>query len=193
MSASSLPLPELLQRASAGDEAAAAELVAAYEPEIRRFVRFRLTSPSVRRFIDSVDVSQSVLARFFVVVQSGDVEITSHSQLRGLLLTMANHRLLDHVRRQHAARRDGRRLAGNEALEWSPAAGKTPSEFVSEKELFEMLLDRLSEQDRRLVEARLEGHSWGELAKRFGLSAEAARKRVTRALDKAAAGTKLVK
>jgi hypothetical protein len=57
---------DLLRRARQGSEQAAADLIRAYEPERRRFIRFRLTDPDLHRFLDSPDVCQSVLASFFV-------------------------------------------------------------------------------------------------------------------------------
>ena len=180
-------LRDLLRRAAEGDEEAASQLVSAYEPEIRRFVRFRLTSPSVRRLIDSVDISQSVLAKFFVIVQERDLAIDTESQLCRLLRTMAGNKIRDHVRRQHAARRDGRRTTGDTELTNRPDVRKSPSETVAERELYDMLLARLSPTDRQLVQMRIDGAPWQDLASHFGLSPEAARKRVTRALDRAAA------
>ena len=56
---------ELITRVRAGNEEAAAELVREYEPEIRREIHFRLTDPSLRRIVESVDICQSVLANFF--------------------------------------------------------------------------------------------------------------------------------
>ena len=58
---------ELIGRVRAGDALAAAEVVRRYEPALRRAVRARLRrDPRLCRLLDSVDVSQSVLASFFV-------------------------------------------------------------------------------------------------------------------------------
>ena len=62
-----------------GEEQAATELVQRYEPELRRFVRFRLTNGRLRRHVDSVDICQSVLGRFFVGLFAG----RSSSRRRG--------------------------------------------------------------------------------------------------------------
>ena len=53
-------------RALGGD--ACTELVRLYENEVRHFIRYRLNGPKMRRFLDSVDVCQSVFAKFFVRV-----------------------------------------------------------------------------------------------------------------------------
>ena len=59
-------LPALLDRIRAGDQGAATELVRRYEPALRRSVRLRLRDPRLRRVLDSSDVCQAVLLRFFV-------------------------------------------------------------------------------------------------------------------------------
>src|SRR5947207_683217 len=60
------PFRDLMARVRDGDQQAAADLVRALEPELRRAVRVRLSDPRLRRTVDSVDVCQSVLANFFV-------------------------------------------------------------------------------------------------------------------------------
>src|SRR4051794_23122623 len=83
--------PDLIRRVRAGEPQAAAELVCRYEPEIRRFIRVRLTDPHLRRTLDSVDISQSVLAAFFVRVIAGQFDLEEPSQLIKLLVTMAHN------------------------------------------------------------------------------------------------------
>jgi hypothetical protein len=58
-----------------GDQLAAAEIVQQYEPEFRREVRVRLHDPRLRRVLDSMDISQSVLGSFAVRVASGQSEL----------------------------------------------------------------------------------------------------------------------
>src|SRR5262245_960432 len=97
--------PELIARARAGEERAAAELVRRYEPEIRREVRFVLRDPFLRRTFDSMDVCQSVLASFFSRAALGEYDIDSPQDLKRLLIRMARNKAVDAVRRQRAGRR----------------------------------------------------------------------------------------
>src|SRR5262245_48526015 len=55
---------DLIARVRAGDEAAAGELFRRYERAVRIRVRARLTGPSVRRLLDSIDVCQDVMKSF---------------------------------------------------------------------------------------------------------------------------------
>ena len=79
---------EFLRRIRAGDDEAAQELVARYEPLIRREVRLRIEDDRLNRAFDSIDVSQSVLARFFLRAATGEYELNSPDQLARLLVTM---------------------------------------------------------------------------------------------------------
>ena len=85
--------PEFLRRIRAGDDYAAQELVARYEPLIRREVRLRIRDDRLNRAFDSVDVSQSVLASFFIRAAVGEYELDQPEQLARLLVTMARNRV----------------------------------------------------------------------------------------------------
>ena len=183
----------MLEQIRQGDEQAAAALVQRYEPELRRYIRFRLTSPTVRRFVDSLDICQSVLARFFTHLESEDVTIASADQLKALLITMARNRTLDAVSAQHAQRRDARRSYGNEEqLSVLASTSETPSHALEMEEIVTAVRSALSDNDRYLVDQRMNGRGWSELAVEQHVSAEAMRKQVTRAINKVALDLKLV-
>src|SRR4051794_33193200 len=150
---------DLIKRVREGDEAAAADLVKMYEPEIRRAVRVRHTDPALRRTLDSMDITQSVLANFFVRVAAGQFELDHPDQLLRLLVTMARNRLFDQVRRQQAVRRNNKRLApgGQEQLDQVADRQESPSQQVALKELLQKLRESLTEQERQLAEQRAAG------------------------------------
>ena len=183
-----LSLEQLMQRLALGDEDAAEELLRDYEPEVRRFVRFRLSSPTIRRFVDSLDVTQSVFAKFFVELRRGQISLQNSQQLRGFLFTMARNKLFDKTRREHAAKRDARRLSAQDgaARDSLTDDAPTPSEQLANNELVEMIRRQLSEDDLYLVEQRFDGRAWDDLADELGSTPDAIRKRMTRAVDRAA-------
>lgn len=178
----------LITAVKSGDEHAAAELVRHFEPEVRRFIRFRLSSPALRRTFDSLDICQSVLLKFFVEVSAGRLELHEPGQLAALLVTMARNKLTDRVREAHADRRDARRTAngGDEPLLAVPNPGESPSEVLIAREVLAAIDERLNEGERYLVQQRMEGRAWDDLATELGSTSEAVRKRMTRALDHAA-------
>src|SRR5262245_43447497 len=103
---------DLMSRVRAGDEAAATEFVRIYEPEIRREVRLRLNNPRLRRVFDSLDITQSVFASFFLRARAGDYELDAPARLLHLLVQMTRNKLAFQARKHQAQRRDQRRLEG---------------------------------------------------------------------------------
>jgi RNA polymerase sigma-70 factor (ECF subfamily) len=174
----------LVDDARSGDADAATEFVARYEPELRRYVRIWLTDSRLGRFVDSVDICQSILGRFFVGFFAGKYELRSPEQLIALLLRMAKNEVCDQIRKQRAARRGGgaaqtSALAPLEALADSEGS---PSVQASNRELVEKLLEALPSHERFLAERRMAGFGWAELAAELQTDAEVLRKRFTRAL-----------
>ena len=178
---------ELMRRLQEGDPEAAAELVAEYEPEIRRYIRVRMSSPQMRRFVESVDIAQSVFAKFFVDMQGAGKQPETPQQLRKLLITMARNRICDQVRHHKAAKRDIERNEGNDAaIESLEDAEPSPGEALVTKETLEAVRSHMSGEELNLVNARLEGQSWAEIASERGITPEAARKRFTRIIESVA-------
>jgi RNA polymerase sigma-70 factor (ECF subfamily) len=178
---------DLVRRVRAGDQAAAAEVVRRYEPAIRRVVRFRLADARLGRILDSMDVCQSVFASFFVRAAAGQYDLDNPEQLLGLLVAMARKKLACRARRERAQRRDHRRVTGAGPEEQGcAAAGPSPGRGLAARELLDEVRRRLSDGERRLMELRAEGLDWAAVAAQVGGSAEALRKKLTRALDRVA-------
>jgi RNA polymerase sigma factor (sigma-70 family) len=178
---------DLIDRVRARDEQAAAELVRLYEPTIRMAIRLRLSDPSLRRLLDSMDICQSVLANFFVRAASGQFELDTADQLVKLLVTMARNKLTNYALQQRAARRDQRRVekpVTNESELVDPRP--SPSQVVANQELLHECRRRMSEEERQLADLRASGHSWDEIAAEVGAKADTVRSRLTRALDRVA-------
>jgi RNA polymerase sigma-70 factor (ECF subfamily) len=146
-------------------------------------VRVRLADNRLRRLLDSVDVCQSVLASFFVRATLGRFTLGSPDDLLKLLATLVRHKLADRLRKELAARRDQRRRGGAVEVVELVDPAPTPCRGLANRELLDEVRRRLSPDDRMLLGLREEGLGWGELAARVGGSAEALRKRLTRALD----------
>ena len=145
----------LIGRVRTGDDRAARELLAQYEDVVRRFIRVRMTDPALRRQLDSTDVCQSVMADFFVRTALGQFELETPQQLVALLATMARNRIINHVKKQRAGRRDVRRLASDDVADMQPAAhDETPSQIVADRELLKAVRARLSDEERELAERR---------------------------------------
>jgi RNA polymerase sigma factor (sigma-70 family) len=184
----------LIARVRAGDEQAAAELVRRYEPAIRRAARVRLVDTRLNRLLDSMDICQSVLASFFVRAALGQFELETPDQLLRLLATMTRNKLAGQVKAHRAARRDFRRVAAapDDGGEPDGCAGRTagqdptPSREIAARELLDEALRRFSPEERRILDGREQGGQWAEIAAELGVSPDAIRKKLARAVDRVA-------
>src|SRR3954452_1670397 len=107
--AEDIPYADFLGRIRAGDEQAAAELVRRYESAVRIEIRMRLADSRLRRGLDTMDICQSVLGRFFLRVAAGQYDLERPEQLVRLLAAIARNKVAYQARRQQAQRRDLRR------------------------------------------------------------------------------------
>lgn len=176
---------DLIRRTRAGDQDAATELVRRYEPHIRRALRMQLRDPRLRRAMDSWDICQSVLAKFFVCSAEGRFTIDTPEQLLNLLVAMARNKLATHARKAHVARRDpGNQLPGGPEVADLQDTNAGPSTEVTRRDLVEEIRKRLSDEERDLLEQRALGREWADIAADRGGSAEALRKKLARALNR---------
>jgi RNA polymerase sigma factor (sigma-70 family) len=180
------PFHELIRRVRAGDQEAAAELVRSYEPAIRRAARIRLADSRLQRLFDSMDISQSVFASFFVRAALGQYDLDRPEQLLRLLVNMSRKKLADQARHEGAARRDYRRLDPEQSTRPFVAAVPDPSQQAATKELLEEFRKRLSPQERSLAELRTSGQNWRQIAAAQGESADGLRKKLVRAIERIA-------
>jgi RNA polymerase sigma-70 factor (ECF subfamily) len=178
---------DLLRRVRAGDQEAAAELVRLYEPEVRRAARIRLRQSRLRRLLDSLDVCQSVLVGFFVRAALGLFELNTPADLLRLLAVMVRNKVADLADRERAQRRDCRRTIPLAAVEGELVASfPTPSKVLAARELLQETRRRLSPDERQLLTWREQGRPWAEIARELGVSGDALRKRLGRAVDRVA-------
>lgn len=181
-----LPINDLIARLRMGDEDAVRELVAGYEPYLRRTLRRRLARTPFQAIADSADVCQSVLCSFLVRIAAGEYVVKSREDLVRLLTGMARKKLAALIRRESAQRRDRRRtisLGSNRDVPADPA--DEPSLVMSSRDLLANVSQRLPEAERLLFEQRRQGKSWQEIADLMGDSPIKLRKRLSRALRQA--------
>ncbi|TAH37176.1 MAG: sigma-70 family RNA polymerase sigma factor [Planctomycetota bacterium] len=149
-----------LQRADAGDPAAAAALLAQHLTGLHAFVRLRM-GPPLRRREDSGDLVQSVCAEIL-----GNLSRYQHPgerQFRQWLFKTAERKIADHWKHQQRLKRDPAR----EELERAEAA-----------------FDKLAEDEREVILlANVVGLSRAEIAAQLGKSEGAVRTMLSRALS----------
>jgi RNA polymerase sigma-70 factor (ECF subfamily) len=184
--AQSCEFTEFIRRVRAGDDQAARELVERYEPVIRREVRVRLHDPRLYSRFDWTDVSQSVMASFFVRVAAGQFDLEQPDQLMRLLVVMTRRKLVNQQRWHRAERRDYRRSepCDPEYLDGQSAGAASPSRLVAGRELLDEFRRRLTDEERQLADLRAQGYEWAEIARQLGGTPGARSKQLERAIDR---------
>ena len=179
---------EFIARIRRGDQAAAAELVARYEPLIRREIRVQLDDQQLIRAFDSMDICQSVLASFFVRTAAGEYAFHSAAQLLRLLVNMAQNKLISAARREYRQRRDLRRRAAPASGKLEAVADKrqTPAEQIDQRELLDRIYGHLTPEELRISRLRTGGAAWNEIAAEMGGTAQSRRMQFSRALERVA-------
>jgi RNA polymerase sigma-70 factor (ECF subfamily) len=177
----------LISRIRTGDQQAMAELVRRYEPALRRAVRLWLRDPHLRRLLDSTDVCQSVLLNFFAAIAAGRYLFDTPEEMLRLLTVMARNQVVNDALRHRAERRDHRRASSADPEELAvPDPGPSPDQYVAAQELLQKARHLLTPEERQLLELREQGLGWAEIATARGVSPEALRKQLARAVSRAA-------
>lgn len=168
-----------------GNGQAAEELIRRYESAIRVAVRTKMTDPSLKRELESMDICQSVFASFFLRAAAGQYDLSNQKNLVGLLVRMAQNKLAMQVRKQYQQCRDTRKNREFEAGAIDHAGREaTPSRIVAGQELWGKVQAQLSREEREIVSRRASGEGWEEIATGMGGSADGRRKQIKRALDR---------
>jgi RNA polymerase sigma-70 factor (ECF subfamily) len=176
--------PDLMARMRGGDARAAEDLFRQYESQVRLEVRLRLRDPRLRRLVDEADVCQSVMLSFFVRARLGEYDVEGPGELMRLLAGIARNKVAAQARRHSAGRRDFRRAEGLAGADATIAPGDSPSQVVANAELLGAIRGRLSAEEHRMAELRVDGRSWAEVAEELGGSADARRVQFQRAVSR---------
>ncbi len=177
----------LLDKARQGDQVAFGELIQRYESEVRIITRVML-GPSMRPYLDSLDIVQSVHRSLLRSLRSGKFKIDAPQQLIALTVQMARRKVAHQWRR---LKRQERLANVNSAHDSVPdfLAGLVSPELdpVRKAEVDEVLRRmnaELSEPDRRLMELRLQGYSTVEAARALKADPDSLRVRLSRLRQK---------
>jgi RNA polymerase sigma-70 factor (subfamily 1) len=175
-----------------GDPPRIEHLLQANLTGLRAFLRLR-TGAALRARLEQSDLVQSVCRE--VLEGAAAFDFRGDAAFRNWLYTAALRKIVEHDRHMHAARRDARREhaidadgGADAAVLQGYAAATTPSLLAMGREGAEKLeaaFDELDEQHREIITmARLCGLSHAEIGERLGITTEASRQLLRRALVK---------
>ena len=161
----------LLRRLSGGSEDAATELYLRYATRLHALAAAQC-SPDLARRVDPEDVVQSVFRTFFRRAVRGEYEVPAGEELWKLFLVIALNKIRAIGTHHRAAKRDVRRTAPADALEFAGPAAARPDEAALTllRLTVEELLDSLPAAQRRIVELRIAEHDVREIARLTGRS-----------------------
>jgi RNA polymerase sigma-70 factor, ECF subfamily len=164
------PSIRLVARYKDGDQQAAGELFERYISRLIGLARSRL-SPKLARRIDPEDVVQSAYRSFFSRAKDGHVELKESGDLWRLLAAITINKLRHQVDRHTAGKRavegEDSICVGQSGMRVAPeslAREPSPEEVASFSEELASLMSGLDEVQGQMLELRLEGHTFEEIA-----------------------------
>ena len=162
---------DVMTRLRAGDQAAAREIFQRFVDKLIRLAR-RQFDAALRRKVDPEEVVQSAYKSFFLRYGEGKLEIHDWGSLWGMLTVITLRKCFDRVEYYRAARRDVKREAAAQqaCAPWWEAVARdpTPEEGAILAETVELLLRRLEDAERPILELSLQGYTTQEISERLG-------------------------
>jgi RNA polymerase sigma factor (sigma-70 family) len=164
-------------------EAEWGDLLRRYERHIRLVARVKLGS-ALRRYLDSVDLAQSVHLALVKGLREEKFDPSDPERVVGLAVRMVRRKVARHLRRLYRRERLTNLLAQSRAVapdaESAVASEADPAAVAEFNEALDRILETLDEPDRRLIELRLEGCTTAEAAREMGVDADVLRVRLGR-------------
>lgn len=173
----------------AGDRQASREFWEHYGPQLHRVAEHRLP-PGLRARVGAEDVVQSVCRTFLRRAQGGEFQLDDSESLWRLLcaitLTKVNEQTRFHLRKKRGMDQEVR-LAGS-----GPSAperhvadpGPTPEEAAEFTDFFQNLLNSLEEEERQVVELKLQDLTNDQVAEQLKCSERTVRRIMGRVQDR---------
>lgn len=176
----------LAQQCEGGDEGAFEAIWERYAQKLVRLARSRISERLAAR-IEAEDVVQSVFRTFFGHIQEHRFTFDQENDLWKLLVSMTLNKLRNKVDWHTAAKRDvsvERPMSGGNSS--FPSAfdvdGESPSPeaVVAFLDLLEHFMNDLRENDRMVLEMRLQGLKQEEIAEKMGCTERTVRRTLER-------------
>lgn len=186
----SVSFRKLLEDVIAGEETAAARIVEEHTDGLVRVARQRIGKKLGQR-VDAEDVLQSVYRSFFGRLQDGQYEINTGRDLWNLLVRMTLNKICRQAQFHQAQKRDmdqeevvAQQSAQVPLADLARTEEPDPHDAAMLIEEVEVLLSGLKEQDRSLVELRLQGYTTSEISKETGRPERSIRRILERLKEK---------
>lgn len=155
----------LLRRLQGGQPDASTELYLRYAERLHALAASQ-TSADLARQVDPEEIVQSVFRTFFRRAAQGHYVVPDGEELWKLLLVIALNKVRAAGAFHRAAKRDIRMTARGEAFDRAVESepGRDESALTVLRMVIDELLEGMPEQNRRMIELRIEGHEVSEIA-----------------------------
>jgi RNA polymerase sigma-70 factor (ECF subfamily) len=169
---------KLMSQVRSGDQAAAWTLIEVYGSHVLKVIRRSLNN-QLRSKFDSQDFVQTVWKSFF---RDRDrlLAMQSPEQLVGYIQAIARNKVIDETRRRQTAKYN---IAREEGFDDAIGNGPRPSEIAIVRETWDRLMAGKSDDHRRVVEMRFQGHTFAEIAKELSINERTARRVIASLLE----------
>lgn len=165
----------LLSRLLADDSAAATAVFDRYVERLLRLTRSHL-SAKLRRRVDPEDIVQSAYRSFFVHAKNEEFQLKRAGDLWRLLAGITLKKLYRQVEKETAAKRSPNREEYSDALEACDSITPSVTEVVALAEVLGLAIEELSDEERSVLIARLQGEDWAEIGESIGRSPRTVRR-----------------
>ncbi len=150
--------------------------------QLRRRARTRLRQYGLAGHAESMDICNDVMVD---LAKRQRDQSTTPEDLLGYIMKAIDNQVLDTFRTLARQCRDFRRNEQIPVEEMNCAGvATTASQLAVRREVLDRIRALLSEQDAKAVDMMLENREWKDIGEAIGLTSDAARMRVRRALDK---------
>ncbi|MEZ5944309.1 MAG: sigma-70 family RNA polymerase sigma factor [Planctomycetaceae bacterium] len=170
---------ELIAGVREGNNAACTRFWNLFGPLIQR-VAARHISPSMKRRIGQESILLSACRTFFHHAQQGEYDIPDSDSVWRLLCAITVNKVRMKVRYHSSQRRDLRAEVHGDSVPDIPAENPSTVEELEFAEHLDHLLSQFDDEEKRVVEGKLQGMSNAEIAESMGCSERTIRRLLNR-------------
>ena len=168
--------PEFLADFRTGDPQAIEDFLRDIDPFLRQIIRLRMIDSRLRRVLDTSDILQSLLKDFLSRKQNDTPPGGATGGLRAYLVAAAHKKILARLRREC-------RQLGSLPDDWDAVSPEpSPAQQAEQRDLYQVVRARLSEDKRRLFDLCAQGLTWPEIAQQVSGKPNVLRVRLRRAI-----------
>lgn len=170
-----------------GDDRVLLDFWNRFGPALEMLAQRRM-EPGLRRRVGPEDVAQSVCRTFFRRMQGGEFQFGEDTGLWRLLcaitLAKVREKARHHLRLKRGLQREASLDSPSGADFVHAAPGPTPAESAEFSDVLEHVLSELDDEERRIVELRLEDKTQAEIAAELGCAERTVRRMLQRVQTK---------